>query len=79
MVYRIWAMQKLSSEFFTQTWRGTGRVNLAHVNRILVESALLYTLSVAVTLITELAKTNANYGASDIVSQTCLSLPSQNC
>ncbi|TFY60335.1 hypothetical protein EVJ58_g5218 [Rhodofomes roseus] len=66
IVYRIWSMQKLSSEFFTKSWRGTGRVNLAHVNRIFVESALLYTLSVAVTLMTELANTNGNYGVSDV-------------
>jgi len=66
IVYRIWAMQKLSSEFFTNNWRGTGRVNLSQVNRIFVESALLYTLSVAITLVTELSKSNGTYGASDV-------------
>ncbi|KAH9923360.1 uncharacterized protein B0H18DRAFT_1015365 [Fomitopsis serialis] len=66
MVYRIWSMQKLSSGLFTKTWRGSGRVNLSQVNRIFVESALLYTLSVAITLVTELAKTNGNYGTSDM-------------
>lgn len=50
--------------------RASGSLGLSQAIRILIESALLYTLSVAVCLITELANTNWNYAISDIVSIT---------
>ncbi|KZT68817.1 hypothetical protein DAEQUDRAFT_654769, partial [Daedalea quercina L-15889] len=67
IAHHIWSMQKPSSDFiFQKSWRGTGNVKLSHVNKIFIESALLYTLLVIACLVTELSNTNGNYGVSDI-------------
>ena len=67
-MFCIWHMQKLSSSVIMTAPRITGTVSLSHVIKIFVESALLYILSVAACLITEVAGTNWNYAVSGVVS-----------
>lgn len=67
IAYRIWRVDRQSSRFFSQTSRGSVRVSLRDVNRIMIESALLYTSAIAVTFIVELAGSNAEYNVSDVV------------
>lgn len=67
IVWRIWRVKKRSSEFFQRSWRGSGRLDLSAINTIFVESALLYTTSVVITLITSVLGNNLSYGFSDIV------------
>lgn len=67
IVHRIWQINQQSSEFFKQTFRGSGRTNLKGVIIILIESALLYTASVLATFIAAAAKNNINYGFSDMM------------
>ncbi|OSX68007.1 hypothetical protein POSPLADRAFT_1100493, partial [Postia placenta MAD-698-R-SB12] len=66
IAYRIWRVDRQSSRFFSQTSRGSVRVSLRDVNRIMIESALLYTSAIAVTFIVELAGSNAEYNVSDV-------------
>ncbi|KZT69509.1 hypothetical protein DAEQUDRAFT_737983 [Daedalea quercina L-15889] len=63
IVYRIWDVHHQTTAFVRHNWLGSDRI--ANVIRIFVESALLYTVSVAVSVIVELAKSNAYYGTSD--------------
>ncbi|EED84797.1 predicted protein [Postia placenta Mad-698-R] len=60
IVHHIWQVSRHTSEFFT-----TGN-RLARANRIFVESALLYTVSVLITFIATLAGSNSLYGLSDV-------------
>lgn len=66
IVWRIWRVKKRSSQFFQRSWRGSGRLDLSAINTIFVESALLYTTSVVITLITSVLGNNLSYGFSDI-------------
>lgn len=66
IAYRIWRVDRQSSRFFSQTSRGSVRVSLRDVNRIMIESALLYTSAIAVTFIVEVAGSNAEYNVSDV-------------
>ncbi|EPS94636.1 hypothetical protein FOMPIDRAFT_93562 [Fomitopsis schrenkii] len=68
IVYRIWDVHHQTTAFFRTSRLGTDRIRNAV--RIFVESALLYTVAVAVSAIAELAKSNAYYGTSD----TCVEL-----
>lgn len=60
IIHHIWQVSRHTSEFFT-----TGN-RLARANRIFVESALLYTVSVLITFIATLAGSNSLYGLSDV-------------
>lgn len=71
IVYRIWDVHHQTTAFFRTSRLGTDRIRNAV--RIFVESALLYTVAVAVSAIAELAKSNAYYGTSDTVG------PQQHC
>ncbi|PCH39048.1 hypothetical protein WOLCODRAFT_141083 [Wolfiporia cocos MD-104 SS10] len=67
IVWRIGSISKRSSKFFSRNSRTPdGRLDLGNINRVIVESALLYTTSVAITLITELVGSNALYDVSDV-------------
>lgn len=67
-MFCIRSMQKLSSRVTMKAWRVVGTLNLSHVIKIFIESALLYILSVAACLVTELMGTNWNYAVSGVVS-----------
>jgi len=71
IVYRIWRIHSASARYFSTTSRGSGGsgMALARVNRILVESALLYTIFVTLTLIVEFANSNGVYGVSSLMVQ----------
>ncbi|KAH9913025.1 uncharacterized protein B0H18DRAFT_888962 [Fomitopsis serialis] len=64
IVYRIWDIHHQTTAFFKSSLCSTDRIRSAM--RIFVESALLYTLSVGVSIIVELAGSNAYYGTSDL-------------
>ncbi|TFY62721.1 hypothetical protein EVJ58_g3676 [Rhodofomes roseus] len=64
IVYRIWGVHHGTTGFYRSNSLGTDRVT--KTIRIFVESALLYTVSVTVSVIVELAKSNAYYGTSDL-------------
>ncbi|EED78462.1 predicted protein [Postia placenta Mad-698-R] len=66
IVHRIWQISRQSSEFFTQTFRGSGRTNLRDVIVILIESALLYTASILATFVSAVAKSSINYEVTGI-------------
>ncbi|PCH39050.1 hypothetical protein WOLCODRAFT_134699 [Wolfiporia cocos MD-104 SS10] len=67
IVYRIGKVSNQSAQYFSNNSRGSStRMNLAGINRIIVESALLYTASVAVSLITEVISSNAIYNVTDV-------------
>jgi len=71
IVYRIAKIHSASARYFSTTSRGSGGsgMALARVNRILVESALLYTIFVTLTLIVEFANSNGVYGVSSLMVQ----------
>jgi len=69
IVYRIWSIEKKSSEIVATTSRSRRASRLRNVIRILIESAALYTISVIVFTCTYVAGSNANYGTSDNVVQ----------
>lgn len=66
IVFHIWKVNRRSSEFFTHSFRGSGRVDFLALNRIFIESALLYTSSVVITFAALLSGSNVNYALSDI-------------
>lgn len=73
IVYRIWDVHHQTNAFFRRSRIGTDRIRSAV--RIFVESALLYTVVVAISAIAELAKSNAYYGTIDTVSSPRHVLP----
>lgn len=73
IVYRMWNMNRETSSFTRQLrWNGTER--LRAINRIFIESALLYTLSIAVSVLMEIIYNNAFYATTGVVSFFILSL-----
>ncbi|EPS99047.1 hypothetical protein FOMPIDRAFT_1092322, partial [Fomitopsis schrenkii] len=60
IVYRMWKMNKQASSF-TRQLRLNGTERLKAINRIFIESALLYTLSIAISVIMEIICNNALY------------------
>ncbi|PCH39074.1 hypothetical protein WOLCODRAFT_110525 [Wolfiporia cocos MD-104 SS10] len=67
IVWKIGSISRQSAQFFSYNSRTqNGRLDLGTDNRVIVESALLYTASIAITLITELAGSNALYDVSDM-------------
>ncbi|KZT05780.1 uncharacterized protein LAESUDRAFT_655190 [Laetiporus sulphureus 93-53] len=71
IVYRIHRIHKQSAQAFSSGMRVTtgSRIKLSEVNRILIESALLYTATAAIALIVNLARSNAVYVTSGIVTE----------
>lgn len=69
IVYRIWDLhhQITGSAVFKSPRVGGDRVKT--VVRVFIESALLYTVVVAISAIAELAKTNAYYSTIDTVGE----------
>ena len=67
----MFIMNKQASSFAKQLrWNATAR--LKAINRIFVESALLYTLSVAVSVIMEAVRNDAFYATTGVVSSLML-------
>jgi len=64
IVYRIWDIHHQTTAFFKSSLCSTDHIRSAI--RIFVESALLYTLSVGVSIVVELAGSMAYYGTSDL-------------
>ncbi|KAH9915079.1 uncharacterized protein B0H18DRAFT_1042789 [Fomitopsis serialis] len=67
IVYPLWKTRKLTSEYFKL--RSRKRDRLKGMIRIFIESALLYTLSVAVSVIMEMVQSNGYYPSTDISVQ----------
>ncbi|KAH9913021.1 uncharacterized protein B0H18DRAFT_218602 [Fomitopsis serialis] len=59
-------VHKRTSSFFTRSWRGPSRLSFADVTLIIIESALLYTTTVIICVVLDLANSNAYYGATDV-------------
>lgn len=68
IVYRMWKMNKQASSF-TRQLRLNGTERLKAINRIFIESALLYTLSIAISVIMEIICNNALYATTGAVSR----------
>lgn len=69
IIVRLWGIHRSTATVFTPSSRVRSRhINFANVTLIIVESALLYTATVVFSVIFEVAKTNAYYGITDIVS-----------
>lgn len=67
IVYRMCRMNKQASSF-TKQLRWSAITRLKTINLIFVESALLYTFSVAVSLAMESIRNNAFYATTGVVS-----------
>ncbi|KZT10979.1 uncharacterized protein LAESUDRAFT_755608 [Laetiporus sulphureus 93-53] len=68
IVYRLWWFQRRSSQRLVNSKRAsTGPTTLTKVNRIIIESALIYTILVALTMIVELVHSNAVYAVSSLL------------
>ncbi|KAH9913022.1 uncharacterized protein B0H18DRAFT_1216689 [Fomitopsis serialis] len=66
IIFRLWRAHKRTSSFFTRSWRVRSRLSLANVILIMVESALLYTTTVVISVVLDLARSNMYYGVADI-------------
>ncbi|EPT00308.1 hypothetical protein FOMPIDRAFT_1099091, partial [Fomitopsis schrenkii] len=66
IIVRLREVSKRTAAFFKSTWRVTSRLDIGHVALIIIESALLYTLTVFLTAVLTFVKTNISYGLSDI-------------
>ncbi|KZT01854.1 uncharacterized protein LAESUDRAFT_717201 [Laetiporus sulphureus 93-53] len=66
IVWRIWRIQRQKAKAFAQSFGSSGGLDLLNIIRIFLESALLYTLCVALTFIANFAGSNISYGFSDI-------------
>ena len=71
IVYRMCRMNKQASSF-TKQLRWSAVTRLRTINRIFIESALLYTFSVAVSLAMESVRNNAFYATTGVVSTAVL-------
>ncbi|KZT69779.1 hypothetical protein DAEQUDRAFT_709506 [Daedalea quercina L-15889] len=65
IVHRMWKLNKQTSTF-TRQQRFNGTERLKYINRIFVQSALLYTVSVGISVILEMASNDAFYGTTDV-------------
>lgn len=72
IVYRMCRLDRQASSF-TKHLRGNAITRLKTINRIFVESALLYTFSVAINIIMEGLCNNAFYATTGVVSLTVCS------
>lgn len=69
IIVRLWGVHRSTTSIFPPSSRVRSRhTNFANVTLIIVESALLYTATVVFSVVLEVAKTNAYYGITDIVS-----------
>ncbi|KAF9061677.1 hypothetical protein BDP27DRAFT_1234871 [Rhodocollybia butyracea] len=72
IVWKIWSVDKESASLFSGN--GTGAKSrpskLHRAMRIIIDSALLYTVTTIIFVITYAVGSNANYGTSDMVVQT---------
>ncbi|TFY68961.1 hypothetical protein EVJ58_g701 [Rhodofomes roseus] len=67
IVHPLWKTRKLTSEYFKL--RSRKRDRLKGLIRIFIESALLYTLSVAISVIMEMVQSNGYYPVTDVSAQ----------
>ena len=67
IIVKLWTVHKRTSSVFTRSSRIPKRLGFKDVILIIVESALLYTMTVALCIILDLARTNVYYGITDIV------------
>ena len=68
IVWRIWHVRRKTVDSTIHPNR------LAHVIRIIVDSGLMYTVSMIIFFGTTLAESNAQYGVSDVVVQVIVRL-----
>jgi len=66
IVYHVWRVHRHSSEFFTRSLKGSGRLDFSELNRIFIESALLYTGSVLISCVALVSGSNIYYAFSGI-------------
>jgi len=66
IVYHIWRVNRHSSEFFTRGLKGSGRLDFIALNRIFIESALVYTGSVSMTCVAAVLESNVFYAFSGV-------------
>ncbi|KZT05758.1 uncharacterized protein LAESUDRAFT_701677 [Laetiporus sulphureus 93-53] len=70
IVYRIWTVHRESSRFFTQSIdRTSSLLSLSEINRILIESALLYTVGTALTFVLSDLGSTVVYPVADFTLQ----------
>ena len=69
---KLWKVHKRTASAFTRSSRVPRRMGFKDVILIIVESALLYTITVALCIVLDLARTNVYYGITDIVSTMLL-------
>ncbi|OSX62655.1 hypothetical protein POSPLADRAFT_1039690 [Postia placenta MAD-698-R-SB12] len=68
IIYRIWTVHKQSSRYFSQSYSTNGAgMGLSRINRILIESAMLYTIVVFITLVVDFDNNNSVYGVSSFL------------
>ncbi|KZT69513.1 hypothetical protein DAEQUDRAFT_710009 [Daedalea quercina L-15889] len=66
IIDRLWRFHRRDAEIFRQDWRVPGRLDFVQIIVIIVESALLYTATVIICMVLDVAGTDAYYGATDI-------------
>lgn len=80
IIQKIWRTNKKSAPYITHASQSRSsrppRTKLENVIRIILESGMLYTITVLITFICELAGSNAIYGVSDVVSISTSVVPS---
>lgn len=70
VVFPLWRTRRETSEYFKL--RSRRRDRLKGMMLIFIESATLYTLSVAISVIADLARSNAYYPVTDVVRRYVL-------
>lgn len=69
-MYRMWSLRRQASSECMKLRRFGGTERLSIISRIFIESALLYTLAVGISVVMELVNNNAFYATTDVVSQS---------
>ena len=73
IIVRLWGVHRSTTTIFPPSSTVRSRhTNFANVTLIIIESALLYTATVVFCVVLDLTRTNAYYGATDVVSYLCL-------
>lgn len=75
ILWRIHVVHRTSTRYFSANSGSTiltGRIQWSKLSRILIESALAYTLSGAIVLITTFTSSNVLYPMSDFVRNTLI-------
>lgn len=67
-MHRMWTLRRRASSECTTLQRFSGTERLRIISRIFIESALLYTLVVGISVVMEIVNNDAFYATSDIVS-----------